>query len=172
MSKRLVDGKDMLTNRSRRHVLNVWDAVILVLLNGLGLVDLDFLSAQSRTERLLGRCLDGQGSRSFCLCVGCLHAQRGAVAWAGRSDKGIGVNVGLLGRLSSLESGLEGIVLVILVAAEGSLGSFVGRSLCLLVEWFGSGGSLVGIRQVFLIGACGEHDGGILVEVHPAVFVG
>lgn len=43
------------------------------------------------------------------------------------------VQVSLLGCLPSLEAGLEGIVLVILVAAEGCLGSLVGRSLCLLI---------------------------------------
>jgi hypothetical protein len=123
-------------------------------------MDLDLLSAQPGTESLLSGCFDGQGSWCLCLGVGCFHAQWGAIAWASRRDEGIGVQVSLLCRLlGCLEAGLEIVVFVILVASEGRLGSLVGRSLCLLVQWFRSGGSLVGVSQIFLISACSEHVG-------------
>jgi hypothetical protein len=73
--RRSTSYKDALTNRSGWHVLNVRDSIILCLLHRFGLMNFDLLSAQPRTESLLGGCFDGQGSGSFCFGVSCLHAQ-------------------------------------------------------------------------------------------------
>ena len=155
-----------LTDRSGRHILNVWHTIILCLLYGFGLVDLDLLSAQARTESLLSGCLDGQRSRSLCLGVSCFHAQGGAIAWASRCDEGIGIQFSLLSCLfCCFEARLERVVFVILVASEGRLGSLVGRSLRLLVQWFRGGGSLMSIRQILLVSACSEHVGRLSLSV-------